>query len=172
MELDEVLNNVKKWAINIEQLIYLTDNIKGKEHLKAYKLVDLQQLGTVIKKCERCDNYFIPNPNLKKWQKFCDIHCRNKAVSEGVYQRRLDARQKPIDLLRKSIYERKFRANRDNYEIDMVGYGILLKKLTTLSKTRWNMTDKEFKKKMDDLHYEYDTLVRIGRGKKYEQKNK
>lgn len=162
MKINEVYDNIEKWAYDIEQITYLI-NIKGKEYIQNYKLRDLQNISKLIKKCERCDKYFIPNPNLKHWQKYCDIKCRNQATRDNSYKIKLDTRQRPIDLLRKTIYERKYRARRDNIDIDLVSYNILLKKLTSLVKHRWSYTEAEFNNKFEDLQYEYITIVQRDR---------
>ena len=41
MEINEVYNNIKKWAENIEEIVYLSENLKGKEYIKNYKLKDI-----------------------------------------------------------------------------------------------------------------------------------
>lgn len=164
MEINEVYNNIKKWSENIEEIVYLSENLKGKEYIKNYKLKDIQHIDKFVRKCERCGKDFIPNPNFKKYQKYCDIHCRNQATRINRYEIKLDERQRPVDLLRKTIYERKYRARRDNLEIDIAGYNLILKRLSTLVKSRWKMTKEEYEKQLTDLQYDYDTLVRKGKG--------
>lgn len=161
----ELCNNIKKLSINIEQIIYLAD-IKGKEYVKEYKLIDIQNIDKLLRKCDRCGEYFLPNPNYKKWQKYCDIHCRNLSTKEKRTEIKLDKRQRPIDLLRKSIYEREYRARRENIEIDTEAFSLLLKKLTVLVKQRWNISENEYNRKMTELQEEYDTIVQRGKGDK------
>ena len=160
MEVKDEYVNIRKMAINIEQIVYLLENIKGAEYIKDYKLKDIQNLDKIIKKCKRCGNDFIPNPNFKQHQRFCDIRCRNQSTRAHKYELKLDERQRPIDLLRKAIYERKYRAIRDNVDINIKEYKIILKKLTALVKVRWNMTEKEYNKRLSDLQYKYDQLVK------------
>ena len=164
MEINEVYNNIKKWAENIEEIVYLSENLKGKEYIKDYKLKDIQCIDKLVRKCARCGKDFIPNPNFKKYQKYCDIHCRNQATRDNRYEIKLDERQRPVDLLRKTIYERKYRARRDGIEIDIAGYNSILRRLSTLVKSRWKMTKEEYEKQLSDLQYDYDTLVQKGKG--------
>ena len=163
MKNKEVCDSIKRWADNIEQIVCLA-NIKGKEYITNYKVKDLFIIDELLRKCERCGNYFLPNPNFKQYQKYCDIHCRNKATKTHRYELKLDERQRPVDLLRKSIYERKYRARRDNVVIDVDSYNTILKKLSVLVKQRWNITETEYNNKIADLQYEYDTVVQRGKG--------
>ena len=163
MEIKQVVNSIKKWSDNIEQIIYLAD-IKGKEHIENYRLKDFQNIYKLMRKCERCGKEFLPHPNFKKWQKYCDIQCRNQATCINRYEIKLDDRQRPVDLLRKSIYERKYRARRDNISIDIDSFDILLKKLTVLVKQRWDLTEQDYNNKITDLYKDYKTIVQRGKG--------
>lgn len=164
MKIDKSYKVIINWADNIEQMLYLLD-IKGEQYIKDYKLKDIQQIDKLVRKCERCGKDFLPNPNFKTYQKYCDIHCRNKATRESRYNLNLDERQRPVDLLRKAIYERRYRARRDNIPINEEGYEVILRKLTKVVKSRWKLSQDEFDKQMEDLQYEYDKLVEAGKGK-------
>lgn len=164
MNIDKSYEVIINWANDIEQMLYLLD-IKGKQYIKDYKLKDIQQIDKIIRKCERCGKDFLPNPNFKVYQKYCDIHCRNKSTRDHRYDLKLDERQRPVDLLRKTIYERRYRARRDNITINEEGYEAILRKLTLLVKSRWKLSQDEFDKQMEDLQYEYDKLVKDGKEK-------
>ena len=161
-ELNEVFNNVKKLSNNIEQLMYLTD-IKGKEYVKDYKLEDFQNIDKIVKICERCGKWFLPNFNFKQHQKYCDKYCRNEATNENRYKIKLDARQKPIDLLRKAIYETKYRIKRDKKQLDTQGLNAILKSLMILVKHRWEITEEEYNSRLSELQGKYETILQIGR---------
>lgn len=160
MEMSNVYDNIIKWGVSIEQLIYLVEDIKGKEYIQNYKLKDIQHIDNIIKKCERCGKYFIPNPNFKKHQKFCDKRCRNQATRDHKYILNLDEKQRQVDLLRKSIYERKYRARRDDSNISMDKYDILLKKLKVLVKSRFDYSKDEYDNMMYEFYKEYNRIVK------------
>ena len=159
----DALSDVVKRAADIQQILSLT-NIKGANYLLEYKLIDFMQILSLVKKCPKCNEYFFPNPTTKRLQVYCGAICRNKATNENKYVKHLDEYQRPVDLLRKNIYERKYRARRDNLEIDIAGYNLILKRLSTLVKSRWKMTKEEYEKQLTDLQYDYDTLVQKGKG--------
>lgn len=161
-EMNEVFNNVKKISNSIEQLIYLTD-IKGKEYVKNYKLEDFQNIDKLAKICERCGKWFLPNFNFKQHQKYCDKYCRNEATNENRYKIKLDARQKPIDLLRKAIYETRYRAKRDGNQLDLQGLNAILKNLSILIKHRWELSEDEYRNRLSNLQEKYATILQIGR---------
>lgn len=159
MNIDKILNAIKEWSINIEQMIELSE-INGKDHIKEYKLKDIQQLDKIIKKCVRCGKYFIPNPNFKQHQIYCDKNCRNISIQQGVYTSKLDDKMRQIDLLRKTIYERKYRVNRDNLDVSLKEYNIILQELKRLSPQRNNISTNVFEEEMQKLREDYHTLVK------------
>lgn len=153
------INDIIKYATNIEQLIYFLD-VKGKDYAKDYKLDTLMNIKSVLKKCVRCGQYFLPNPNTLNHQIYCGIACRNQATRDIRYKYKLDEYQKPVDLLRKQIYERKYRANRDGKYFNQEDYNIILRKLSILLSKRNVISKNEFFKQYSDLYTEYREAVK------------
>ena len=158
MEVNEICTNIKKWAQDIEQYVYLLD-AKGVAHLKNYKLADLQEIDKYIKVCIRCGSTFVPNYNYRQWQIYCCKQCRDTATRDNKFILKLDKEQKAVDLLRKSIYERRYRAKRDNKAFNEQAFSILQKKLSILVKQRKTMKSKQFYNELDTLYDEYYRLT-------------
>ena len=51
----DALADVTKRATDIHQILKLT-NIKGENYLLEYKLIDLLQIQSLVKKCPKCGN--------------------------------------------------------------------------------------------------------------------
>lgn len=155
----KVLGDVVKKSRDIEQLMYLI-NLNGIEHIRNYKLADLMRVQSVIKKCVRCGEYFLPNPNFLHHQVYCGIVCRNQASGENRAKYKLDEFQKPVDSLRKAIYERKYRALRDGKYYNAGDYDIILKKLSRLLAKRYKISKEEYFKQYNDLCVRYKEAVK------------
>lgn len=131
-------------------------NLLGKENLIEYKFYDMQQLDKIIRKCNRCGKYFVPKLNNRNTQKFCDIECRNQSTNEHKFVLKLDKYQRPVDLLRKAMYERIYRAKRDNKKLACAKeYDEILLKLRQLVKKRKKISDKEYFKEFKELKKQY-----------------
>jgi len=154
-----ILSDVVVNASEIEKLIFSTD-IKGKDYILEYKLIDLKQLQSIVRKCVRCGEYFIPNPNNKRQQVYCGAICRNQATRKNRYVYHLDEYQRPVDLLRKTIYERKYRAIRDGKYFNIDEYEVILKKLTLLLAKRNKIAKDEYFKEYDELYRQYEIAVK------------
>lgn len=155
----QALADVVHKSADIEQLIYLTE-LKGKDYILDYKLRDLRQIQSLIKKCVRCGEYFIPNPNTKRHQVYCGVICRNQATRINRYIYHLDEFQKPVDLLRKQIYERKYRANRDGKYFNLHDYEVILRKLSTLLSQRNKVSKEEYFTLYNLIYKEYEEAVK------------
>ena len=168
MDREEIIQMIKQYADDMQKVINNTD-INGNENMQIYTLDDLKHIDKYIKVCERCGKLFIPKVANRTSQKYCDKYCRNQATRTQRYEIKLDKRQRPVDLLRKTIYERKYRARRDNIPLDTTGYDIILKKLQQLVRRRWEISQKEYDTEMSQLHREYDSLVMAQKGKKIDE---
>lgn len=156
----DALADVTKRATDIHQILNLT-NIKGENYLLEYKLIDLLQIQSLVKKCPKCGEYFFPNPTTKRLQVYCGAVCRNVATNEHKYVKHLDKYQRPVDLLRKNIYERRYRANRDDKYFNEADYLAVLRRLKVLVKEKKYMSDEEYFNKLDDITRDYETAVKI-----------
>lgn len=162
------IENIKQLAEKIEYIISNTD-IKCKGNIAEYKLSDLQNIDTVIKQCKSCKKYFIPSFYYKNHQQYCTVTCRDTQTTIKKYQSKLDERQRPIDLLRKTIYERKYRTIRDNKLYKEEDYNVLLLRLKALNKKRWELSEKEYNSTLEDVHINYLEIVAKEKGQlKYE----
>ena len=155
----DVLSDVVKRATDIQQILSLT-NIKGANYLLEYKLIDFMQILSLVKKCPKCNEYFFPNPTTKRLQVYCGAICRNKATNENKYVKHLDEYQRPVDLLRKNIYERRYRAQRDGKYFNEADYQAVLKRLKALVKQKDLMSRDEYFNKLDDITKDYELAVK------------
>ena len=141
----------------IEQLDILNSN-----YLYEYKILELKNICSIIKECPRCKKYFIPAYSNIVNQIYCDKKCRNVITRQHRYEIKLDKYQKPVDMLRKTIYERRYRFRRDNITVDETPYVAILKKLTALRKLSKVIPEQEFFNKLNQLREEYIQISRKG----------
>ena len=147
---DEISNIINGW------------NIIGKENLIEYRFYDMQCLDKIIRKCNRCGKQFVPKLNNRNTQKFCGIECRNQSTNEHKFVLKLDKYQRPVDLLRKSMYERIYRAKRDNKKLPCAkDYEKILFKLRMLIKKRGKISDKEYFKEFAELKKQYNEITKL-----------
>lgn len=154
----KTLKNIESTAKNLDQLIILT-NIRGAENILDYKLKDVARVTKFLRKCQRCGEYFLPVYVNRSTQVFCGKGCRNYSTREHKFELHLDEYQRPLDLLRKNIYERKYRANRDNLKYNSAEFEMILKKISILLKTRKQVTREIYFDKVNKLYDEFYSVV-------------
>ena len=154
----KTLGEIVAKSRDIEQLIYLT-NLNGVEHIRNYKLADIMRIQSLIKKCVYCGEYFLPNSTAINRQVYCNIFCKNRDTNECRYKN-LDEFQKPVDALRKSIYERRYRAKKNNKYFNSSDYNLILKKLSRLLAKRNKISKEEYFKQYNELYLSYREAVK------------
>lgn len=156
----EIIGRIHELTDTIDTALGLLLRVNGKQNIKEYKYLDLLCLDKYIKTCARCGKQFIPNYNTRNIQIYCDINCRYEATSEKRYNYKLDKYHRPVDLLRKAIYERIYRANKLNKPIQNYdGLQEILKDLTALLKKRQLVTDEEYFKEFAQIKEQYNKLT-------------
>lgn len=129
------------------------------ENIIEYKYKDLFNLNKIVKVCPRCNKQFIPNYNSRNTQMYCGDDCRYNSTQETRKELHFDDRYRKIDNLRKLIYEKKYRARRDNKHIsdDMTDtYEVILLECKSLVKDRKKIKYYEFNQR-------YNTLMQLYR---------
>lgn len=158
------MNNYKNQLENIKKLlneIYKNiDDIDmdNKHNIKEYKLIDLENIDDIVKKCEKCGKLYIPKYYNKVYQKYCSKECLNKSTKEKRYVHNSDERYKVINNLRKLIYEKKYTAKKYNKPLSIElekQLNSLLLDLKQVSKTRKNLNDDEFRLKIEQIYTTY-----------------
>lgn len=154
------MNNIeaiKLLATGIEKHIDSLDLDKS-YNLYEYRLKDFLQLDTVIRKCTRCGKLFVPKLGSIGIQQYCSDDCRYNSTLETRKIIKQDEKYHKIDSLRKLIYEKKYRAKRDNKPLKeniSIAYEEILKDLKHLTRIRNKIPTKQFNKEYDILYAKY-----------------
>lgn len=146
-----LLNGVNKHIQNIEAI--------NKQNIYDYKYKDLLDVEQILKVCPRCMKVFVPAYNSKNTQIYCSDDCRYNSTQDTRKELKRDRRYDKIDNLRKLIYERKYRARRDNKNIkenDLENFEIILLECKSLVKDRKKIPYYEFNKR-------YETILQLYR---------
>lgn len=136
-------------------------NIQGAENLIKYSCADLMHLEDFIHECSRCGMNFISKRSFKTAQIFCSADCRYNSTRADRKDKRMDKYERPVDLLRKTIYERMYRARRDG--IDMPNADeirLILTQLKVLRRKRNKMEYGEYLQQCVLLRDKYKTLIK------------
>lgn len=129
------------------------------ENIIEYKYKDLFNLEKIVKVCPRCNKQFIPSYNCRNVQQFCGDDCRYNSTQDTRKVMKQDGRYKKIDNLRKLIYEKKYRARRDNKNLNednLDTYEVILLECKSLVKDRKKIQYYEFNQR-------YNTLMQLYR---------
>lgn len=152
-KLKELMKEVRDYVSQLD--------IQGKENFDYYYYKDIAEIDKLVKTCKRCGKQFFPSINFKHHQKFCNDACRYYTTLDTAKKKRLDYKERQIDLLRKTIYQYRYQCNRDNItlsktELKTIDY--ILNQLKTLRQNRENYTRKELANKVDELKTIYHNI--------------
>lgn len=157
MELNSSIKAIQVLVAGIDNHISNLD-VETKDNLLEYKYKDLYNIESLVRVCPRCNKVFIPRYVTKSSQQYCTDDCRYNSTQATRKVLKQDARYKKIDNLRKLIYERKYRARRDNIpltqNINNIFEGIL-DELKSLTSKRKYLSEQEFDKIYNELHTRY-----------------
>lgn len=131
------------------------------ENIIEYKYKDLFNVKNIVKVCPRCGKVFVPNYNSRNTQIYCGDDCRYNSTQDTRKELYFDDRYRKIDNLRKLIYEKKYRAKRDNKQLTSdveKGFEQILGGCKRLTKDRKKITLYEFTKRYDKLMQQYRGL--------------
>lgn len=151
---ESLMNRVNHYINDLDK-----QGVLHMENIIEYKYKDLFNLSKVVKVCPRCNKQFIPNYNSRNTQMYCGDDCRYNSTQETRKELHFDDRYRKIDNLRKLIYEKKYRARRDNKHIsdDMTDtYEVILLECKSLVKDRKKIKYYEFNQR-------YNTLMQLYR---------
>ena len=139
-------------------------DVMNKENLYEYRYKDLQNMNAIIRRCARCNREFIPNMRMQNTQIYCGDDCRYNSTVTTRKVLKQDSRYKQIDNLRKLIYERQYRARKDNKPISDIENKVfksILNDIKKLTKDRKCITEYEFNKRYNNLVTLYKKYRRI-----------
>jgi len=149
-KLKELMKNVRDYVESLD--------IQGKENFDYYYYKDIAEIDKLIKRCERCGKYFFPSIHFKNHQKFCGDECRYSTTLFKAKRKRLDYKERQIDLLRKTIYQYRYQCNRDGIKWskqETKTYDYVLEQLKILRQNRDNLTRGELSLKVSELRTLY-----------------
>ena len=158
IDIIDSLKAVVDKAVDIEQILKLT-NMKGIQYLPDYKLDDLKKIQSLVRKCVICHEYYLPNPVTKRLQVYCSPKCRNTVIKSSSVSN-LDKYKRPLDLIRKNIYIRRYRAQKDNKYFNEAEYSAILKRIQVLLKNQKYLSDDEYFKQIDDITDAYELAIK------------
>lgn len=163
MEENNSIKAIKILATGIENHITSLDIETGKNLLE-YRLKDFLDIENIIKPCARCDRLFVPKFVSVGKQIYCGDDCRYNSTATNRKQIKQDNRYKKIDNLRKLIYERKYRAKKDNKEIPQTRldvYNQILIGLKDLTRKRKHITLSQFNSKYNEIYTKYRYISKL-----------
>lgn len=154
----EELNEIKRLTTELKQKVDSLD-VQDKHNFNEYRYIDMVHLEDYIRPCKRCGKYFFPKLNGKHHQKFCGDACRYNTTLETAKRiKKMDYKYRQIDLLRKVIYEYRYRCNRDCIKWSLeekVVYERILVELSHLRRHRNDYNKREFDKIIGNLKSQY-----------------
>ena len=156
--MEEQIKHIKHLGKALKQTIEAMD-IQDKHNLYEYHYEDLTHLEDFIRPCKRCGKYYFPKLNGKNHQKFCGDACRyNTTLETAKKKKKLDYKYRQIDLLRKVIYEYRYRCQRDNIKWTLeekITYERILVELTNLRQHKDEYNKRDFDKVINVLKSQY-----------------
>lgn len=162
MEIDiETENQIKeiKELCNILEEKINNLNIVNNTNLLYIKISDIDKLA--FKKCKRCNKLFIVSYNNTN-QCYCSDDCRYGST-KSTRKTRLneDIKFRAIDNLRKTIYERKYRAKLDNKPLKNIKLlDQILIELKHLQKEKYYLDCETFNICIENLRMAYKKAVK------------
>lgn len=160
MEIEKKSNCIRTLMNKINECVndLNKDGILYIENIIEYKYKDLFNIEKIIRECHRCNKKFIPKYNTRNTQIYCCDDCRYNSTQETRKVIKQDGRYKKIDRLRKLIYEKRYRANKENKPLKESieqEYINILMDCRHLSTKRKHLTQYEFNKTYDELMRRY-----------------
>ena len=156
--MENKINRIKQIATELKQA-FEDLGVENPHNLNEYHYKDLIHIDEYIKTCKRCGKYFFPSLNGKVHQKFCGDACRyNTTLETAKKKKKMDYKYRQIDLLRKVIYEYRYRCLRDNIKWSLnerITFERILVELTQLRKDKDNYGKREFDKIITELKTQY-----------------